>query len=74
MNYNKLEEKFNYITHYIGAGMAIAGCVSLIVHAVKNRVSKLYSRICHIWRSSYSHVCYVRNLSLLEEGKAKKSI
>ena len=39
MDYNKLEEKFNFITHYIGAGMAIAGCVTLIVHAVRTGYS-----------------------------------
>lgn len=35
MKYEELEEKLNFITHYIGTGMAIAGCIALIVHAVK---------------------------------------
>lgn len=35
MNYKELEERLNFITHYIGTGMAIAGCVALIVHAVR---------------------------------------
>lgn len=35
MDYKELEERLNFITHYIGAGMAIAGCVALIVHAVR---------------------------------------
>ncbi|MBS5789662.1 hemolysin III family protein [Fusobacterium sp.] len=35
MDYKELEERLNFITHYIGTGMAIAGCVALIVHAVR---------------------------------------
>jgi hemolysin III len=35
MEYKELEERLNFITHYIGTGMAIAGCVALIVHAVR---------------------------------------
>lgn len=35
MDHKELEERLNFITHYIGTGMAIAGCVALIVHAVR---------------------------------------
>ena len=72
MNYNRLEEKFNFITHYIGAGMAIAGCVSLIVHAVKTGYPSYIVGSAIFGGALILMYVMSGTYHLLEEGKAKK--
>ncbi len=37
MDYKELEERLNFITHYIGTGMAIAGCVDYLWYNLSRR-------------------------------------
>lgn len=71
MDYNKLEEKLNSITHYIGAGMAIAGCVSLIVHAVKTGYPSYIVGSSIFGAALILMYTMSGTYHLLEDGKAK---
>ena len=71
MDYEKLEEKLNFITHYIGAGMSIAGSVALIIHAVQTGYPSYIVGSSIFGAALILMYTMSGTYHLLEEGRAK---
>lgn len=71
MDCKKIEEKLNFITHYIGTGMSIAGSAALIVHAVKIGSPNYIIGSSIFGAALILMYAMSGTYHLLEEGKAK---